>query len=291
VTHRRAVLILVGCAIIWGASFTINKMVLALVSPLLMMGVRFTLAALMMAPLYLRASRADWRAGLGLGALFSVQLALFVTGLERIPSNRAAFLFSISVPLVPLMVLALTRRAPGGRDVAAVLLAVLGTWWLTGPGPAGGPGTGDLLMLASAACGAAYVVAAGHWAPRHEPLPLLAVQTVVMSATGFGLALLLERPRFEADPFILALIAFLALSSIATFGGQLLGQRLVRPTEAALIYALEPVAAAAAGYVALGEAMAGMQWAGAALILGATLVVRKASTAPAPGPDPTGPAP
>ena len=40
------------------------------------------------------------------------------------------------------------------------------------------------------------------------------------------------------------LIPFLALGSIASFGGQLVGQRLVRPTEAALIYALEPLVAA-----------------------------------------------
>lgn len=286
-THRRAVLILVGCAFIWGGSFTLNKMVLATVSPLLMMGIRFTIAALMLAPVLGRASTADWKAGLGLGSVFAAQLACFITGLETIPSNRAAFLFGISVPLVPVMVLVLTRRPPAGRDLLAVALAVAGTWWLTGVGSAAGGGLtrGDGLMLASATLGAAYVVAAGHWAPRHEPLRLLAVQTVVMAAVGFGLAVLVEPPRFEADPLTVALILFLALSSIATFGGQLLGQRLVRPTEAALIFALEPVVAAGVGYVALGEALGGTQWLGAALILAATLVVGSPGHGAAPGGD------
>ena len=34
-THRRAVLILLGCTFVWGASFTLNKMVLDEASPLL----------------------------------------------------------------------------------------------------------------------------------------------------------------------------------------------------------------------------------------------------------------
>lgn len=277
-THRRAVLILVGCAFIWGASFTLNKMVLGSVSPLFLMGIRFALAVAMLAPIYPRTSAADWKAGVPLGALFAAQLATFITGLESIPSNRAAFLFSISVPLVPVIVLLVTRRPPSGRDLLAVALAVAGTWWLTGPGPAAGLGKGDALMLASAALGAGYVVAAGHSAPRHDPLRLLAVQTVVMAATGFVLAVLIEPPRLDASPLVLALVAFLALSSIATFGGQLLGQRLVRPTEAALIFALEPVVAAGAGYLALGESLGGTQWLGAGLILAATLTVS------APGP-------
>lgn len=284
-THRRAALILIGCSVIWGASFTINKMVLAAVSPLLFMGIRFTLSAGMVGGVYPKLSSADWRAGLGLGTLFAVQLALFITGLELIPSNRAAFLFSISVPLVPLFVHLVTRRAPAGRDLLGVGLASLGTWWLTGPGTsAGGVGKGDLLMLGSAVCGAAYVVAAGHWAPRHEPLRLLAAQFIVMALLGLGLAPVLERMRFEATPGTLLLIGFLALSSIATFGGMLLGQQRVRPTQAALIYALEPVAAALAGYMALGEALRGWQWLGAAAILAATLVVR-----PKPGAEPARP--
>jgi drug/metabolite transporter (DMT)-like permease len=274
VTHRRAVLILIACTAIWGASFTLNKMVLAAVSPLLMMGIRFTLAAAMLAPAFRDASRDDWKVGLGLGGLFAVQLALFITGLEHIPSNRAGFLFGVSTPLVPAIVLLVSRQRPSPRDLAAVALALLGTWWLTGPSAAGGLGKGDLLMLGSAACGAGYVVAAGHWAPRHEPFPLLAVQVVVLAATGLGLALLIESPRLEPDPGILLLIAFLALSSVATFGGQLVGQRMVRPTEAALVYALEPVVAAAAGYVALGEALRSWQWLGAGLILIAAFVVR-----------------
>lgn len=289
-THRRAVLILVGCTLIWGGTFTINKMALALVSPLLLIGIRFTVATGFLTRIYPRLTRSDWRVGLGLGLLFGVQLALFITGLDRIPASRAAFVFSLSTPLVPVFMLALERRRPRGRDLLGVTLAVLGTWWLTRPGSSGGgPSTGDWLILGSAVCGAIYVVAAGHVGPRHEPLRLLAAQLPVMALVGLALALVLETPRVEPSPWTVFLVGFLALASIAGFGGQLVGQRLVRPTEAALIFALEPVAAAAASYAALGERLAGLQWLGAGMILAAMLSVRPTGAAPprpAPLPEP-----
>jgi drug/metabolite transporter (DMT)-like permease len=282
-THRRAALILAGCTVIWGGSFALNKLALASVSPLLLMGVRFTIAAALLAAVYPRTTRADWRVGGVLGALFGLQIALFITGLDRIPSTRAAFLLGMATPLVPVVLMLVTRQPPRGRDLAAVALAGIGLWWLTGPGDAGGVGTGDLLMLGSAACGAVYVVAAGHWAPRHDPMRILAVQVVVMGAVGYVLMLAFEQPRFEPRLDVVALVAFLALSGIATFGGQLVGQRVVPATEAALIFAPEPVVAAAAGYVALGESLQGMQWVGAAAILVATFAVRKPRrTVPAP---------
>ncbi|MEZ4456699.1 MAG: DMT family transporter [Gemmatimonadales bacterium] len=272
-THRRAVLILLGCTFVWGASFTLNKMVLASVTPLVFMAARFGVSALLVAPVYRRTTRADWWTGLPLGALFGVQLALFVLGLDRIEPARAAFIFSFQTPLVPVLMLLAHRQGPTRRDGAAVALAVLGAWWLTSPA-GGGFGLGDLAMFGSA-CGAAlYVVAAGAVTGRHEPLRLLAVQFVSMAFVGLGLALAFEPIRFRPSAAALVLIPFLALSSIATFGGQLLGQQRIRPTEASLLYALEPLVAAGTSYVSFGERLSGWQWLGGLTIVAASFVAQ-----------------
>lgn len=274
-SHRRAVAILLGCTVIWGASFTLNKMVLESVSPMVFLATRFTLGGLLLAPLYRRTVPADWRAGLRLGALFGIQLAFFVAGLATIPPARAAFLFSVQTPLVPLLALAVDRRRPSGRDLNAVAIAVAGSWLLTRPSDAAvGLSQGDFLMLASAVCAALYVVAASHIGSRHEPMRLLAVQFVAMAGVGLVLAPIAETPRFDLNPTTMLLVPFLALSSIASFGGQLVGQRLIRPTEAALIYALEPVVAALASFLSFGERLSGAQWAGGALIIGAAVLVQ-----------------
>jgi drug/metabolite transporter (DMT)-like permease len=273
-THRRAVVILLACTFIWGASFALNKIALAFVSPMLFLAVRFTISALLLGPQYLKVTREDWKAGAALGILFGVQLAFFAGGLALSPPARAAFLFSATTPLVPVLMMLLNRRPPSSRDVIAVGVAVAGSWLLTRPADAlGGLSRGDLLMLASAVFAAFYVVAAGHLAPKHDSLRLLAVQFVAMAGLGAVFSLLLEAPRLDLNLTTVVLIPFLALSSIATFGGQLLGQKLIRPTEAALIYALEPVAAAATSFVAIGERLAAGQWLGGGLILIAALLV------------------
>jgi drug/metabolite transporter (DMT)-like permease len=290
-THRRAVLILLGCTFVWGASFTFNKMALAGLSPLLFMAVRFAVSMTLVSPVYRRATREDWLVGLPLGALFGIQLALFVVGLARIDPARSAFLFSFQTPLVPVLMLVAHRQAPSGRDLTAVALAIAGAWWLTqtGGGTTTGFGIGDLATIGSAACAALYVVVAGQVAPRHDPMRLLAVQFVAMTVLAGVGAILLERPRFEPSLTILLLVPFLAVSSIATFGGQLLGQRLIRPTEAALLYAIEPLVAAGVSYLTLGERLTGAQWLGGALIVAASFVAqaKKSPEIPAPvGPGP-----
>jgi drug/metabolite transporter (DMT)-like permease len=279
-THRRATLILVGCAFIWGASFTLNKMALASLSPMVQMGSRFTISTLMLSWIYPRLSRSDWAAGIKLGLIFAIQLALFVYGLANIPASRSAFLFSIQTPLVPTLVLFLAKQWPTGREIAAVLVAVVGAWFLTGTvGTGQSLSWGDGAMLTSALIAAGYVVAAGHWSPHHEPLHLLAAQMPVLAGVAAIIGLTVGHQRAEINSTTLVLIPFLALSSIATFGGQLLGQKLIKPTEAALIYALEPVVAAAVGMFTLGERFSGPQWVGASLVLVACLIVQFRRTA------------
>jgi drug/metabolite transporter (DMT)-like permease len=272
-THRRAVVILSACTFVWGASFTLNKLVLNHASPLLFMAIRFSVSALLLSAVYPKTSRSDWRVGLPLGALFALQLALFVVGLARITPARSAFLFSFQTPLVPIVVLVGHRHAPTRRGLVAVTLATIGTWWLTRPtGSGAGFGLGDVATIGSAVCAALYVVLAGYLSPRHEPIRLLAVQIVAMALLAATAAVVLERPRIEWNVTTMTLIPFLALSSVATFGGQLVGQRLVRATEAAVIYALEPLVAALISFVSLGETLTAAQWLGGGLILTGSVV-------------------
>ena len=274
-THRRAVWILLGCTFIWGASFVLNKMALAYTTPLLFMSLRFGCAALLLSGVYRSTTRNDWVVGLSLGSLFAAQLALFYIGLARIDPGRSAFLFGVQTPLVPILVLAAHRRAPTARDIVTVTAAMLGAWWLTRPaGGTAGFGLGDLATLGSGTLAAFYVVLASHVGPRHDPMRLLAVQLVAIAGLAALATVAFEHPRIELNLTTLTLTPFLALASVASFGGQLMGQRLVRATEAALIFALEPVVAAGVSILAFGERFTPEQWLGGAVILAASVAAQ-----------------
>lgn len=272
-SHRTAVFVLVGCAVLWGIGFPLNKMVLATMSPMVFLATRFGLAALVLAPIWRSTPRATWKAGALLGSVFAVQLALFAAGLATIPPARSAFLFSVQTPLVPVLLAIRTRHLPANRAVLRVAIAVAGSWLLTKPeGAALGLTTGDALTLVSAVLAAAYIVIAGHLSRQHDPWRLLAVQFAMTPLVGLVASPFVESARFEPTTLSVILIVVLAAFSIMTFGGQLVGQRLVRPTEAALIFAIEPVAAAAMSYAVYGETFGPLQWLGGVMIVGAALI-------------------
>ena len=196
--------------------------------------------------------------------------------LAAIDPGRSAFLFSFQTPLVPVFMLAIHRRRPTGRDLVAVGIATLGAWWLTRPSDsASGFGPGDLATVGSAGCSALYVCLVGSAGRRHEPMRLMAVQFVVMSLMAGVLSMVVEHPRIDLNVTTMTLIPFLALTGVATFVGQLAGQRAIGPTEAALLYALEPVVAATISFITFAERLSIGQWAGGGLILAASFLAQR----------------
>jgi len=85
VTRRRADLLLLAAAAVWGVSFVVVKEALAHASPLLFLAVRFTIATLVLAPLVnlrTRFSRAELKAGAVLTALLATGFATQAYGLQ-----------------------------------------------------------------------------------------------------------------------------------------------------------------------------------------------------------------
>jgi drug/metabolite transporter (DMT)-like permease len=89
---------------------------------------------------------------------------------------------------------------------------------------------------------------------------------------SFGLSPVLETPRLRPTGVFAAALLFLTLSALWTFYMQLRAQQLLSATHTALIFMLEPVFAALTSFVVLGERLSAIQWAGATLILLATVL-------------------
>lgn len=265
-THRQAVGLLVAVAMVWGTSFVIIKAALAHASPLVFMACRFGIAAAMVLPALRGASRTTVRDGLLLGLLFFAGFVFQTTGLARTTPSRSAFITGMSTALVPIVALVVHRDWPPRRVVLAVLLALAGLYLVTDPG-GGGLNLGDLLTIGCAVVFAAHIVAASHFARQHDATQLLAMQLLVTAACSLVAIPILETPHVEwgwAFGVPLLLAAFLGLG---TFWGQLRAQAVVTPTEAAIIYTLEPVVASVFSFVVFGETLGVAQVVGAVMIL------------------------
>jgi drug/metabolite transporter (DMT)-like permease len=280
VSRRRAVLALVLVCLVWGVSFTAIKQALAYTTPVTLLGLRFTIATLVVVGGLRGLTRAEAAGGLVLGGLFWAGFVLQTSGLQYTTPSRSAFLTILSTPLVPVLQFVLHRTVPRLPTLAAIGLAIVGTWLLTSPG-GDGLNRGDLLTIGCAVVFTGQIVAVGHYAARVPIARLLALELGVCAVLSLLTAPLLESPRVVWTPVVVGLLAFLALSGVWSFRMQLRAQQVLSPTHTALVFTLEPVFASVTSFLVLGERLGALQLAGAALILAAVAAPALESGEPA----------
>jgi drug/metabolite transporter (DMT)-like permease len=262
-------------AAIWGGTFPLIKAALADVTPLAFNAIRFTLAALCLVPVLRRLDRGTLWAGLITGAVLSIGFAVQTVGLETTTPSRSAFLTALYAPFTPLIALMLGGARPGRWAVLAVAVALGGTVLLTGAyaGFGGGLTVGDWLTILCALCFAIQIVLIDRYGARYTMPDLLMAQILGAGLISLPLVPMLETPAIHWSPLLIVAVAVeVFLATLLCLRLQLLGQRVIGPIQAAVIFAIEPLVAALASRWTLGERLSGIQWLGGGLILVALLI-------------------
>jgi drug/metabolite transporter (DMT)-like permease len=256
VRRIEAAVLLLGVTAVWGWTFTIVREAIAIYGVVPFLALRFLIAALAVGLVWGR--RLD-RSSLVTGSL----IGLVITGL-----------FVVLAPVAD-RVLYKTRQRPAVW--AAVVLSLAGMGLLSGSGPE--PlNVGDLMTLGCAIAFGVHIALLSRHAPRHDAQALTVSQmlacAVVFLAAWPVSAPLTPPPR--AVWFALALTGLVA--SALAFFIQTAVQRHLSAAATALILTMEPVFAAAFGYLLGGERLGTVQLAGGVLILVALVVAQRAET-------------
>ncbi len=269
-------LALLVLTLLWGTTFHFVKAVLAVASPALFLAARFGIAVAVLAPAWiLRKERPGPRLirdGLLLGLFMLAGFALQTLGLRHTTPARSGFLTGLSVLVVPFIARFALGRRVRSAAWAGVALAVAGLALLARP--AGGalvPATwlGDALTALCAVSFALQIVFTSEWSPRHPLVPFVLAQ-VLVAFVGALLLVPLEGPflRAAGAPRFAGTVAF---TGVAMTGAAFLvmnwAQRRTSAVRAALIFSLEPVAAALFSHLYGGDPLAPAEWAGGALIV------------------------
>lgn len=225
-------------------------------------------------------SRDAWRAAVLLGVAMAGMNLVFYLSLRTVPLGIAVTVEFVG-PL--LLALAQTRRAV---DVLWALLAAGGVV-LLGADPSGDvPLSGLALALVAGLFWAAYIVASAHVGqllPGIDGLAVsLAVATLLVLPFGAGGAsAVLERPSL-----LLAAGGVALLSSVLSYGLELVALRRIPTRVFGILMSVEPAAAALAGLVVLGQALGGRDVAALVLVsmasAGVTLGRREGELPPQP---------
>jgi drug/metabolite transporter (DMT)-like permease len=204
-------------------------------------------------------------------------------GLDRSTEAVTAFLTNLTVLFVPLLLLFVFRKPPAPILWLGVVLATVGIWMLTSGTPKGF-GVGEALSVGCAIGFSAYILGVDAVGKTENPWRLTAGQFLVAAAICAGLCLFVEggttnlRPgrvlhNLSGRDVWVHLALLTAMPTLAAFGLMNFYQPRIDPTRAALIYLIEPVAATAYAWGAIGRRVEPMALAGAGLILAANIAV------------------
>jgi EamA-like transporter family. len=279
-------LALISATIAYGSTFKLVKNALLDVTPAGYMLLRFGVAALVLTPFALRNGWRNREAGaaltvddpssfvwiaIGFGAIGFVGYWFQNVGLQHTTTSDSAFITGLFVVFAPVFETAARRRFPSRLVIAAVLIAAVGLFLLTGA--RFGLGRGNALTLGCAAAFGLWIYVGGQLANRFDPIALTCLQIATMTALSVPFALVDGIGRLTPRVWLAVLITGIACSAVA-FTLQLWGQRRIEPARAAVILLFEPVVAGFVGY-AVGERLGVAGYVGAAMIL-ASIVVAEA---------------
>ncbi len=273
-------------AAIWGSGFVAQRAGMETLGPLSFNAARFVLAILSLLPVWwyqqqrLRRETEQtveygtvfWAGGLLAGTVMFAGFTLQQMGLQYTTAGNAGFITSIYIVLVPLLGLLLGQTTRLYTWVG-IGLAVVGLYNLS-IGPDFSINQGDWLELLGSLFWAVHVLTLGWLSPRLKDLVGLSIlQFVVAACWAIITAQWLEQPHW-AD-FVTAAVPLLYSGFIVSglgFTLQLVAQRTVSSSVAALILSGEAVFALIAGWLFLGEDVGSKQLFGCSLMLAGMLI-------------------
>ena len=283
--RTKAEALLVVVALIWGSTFVVVKAALNDASPLAFLTLRFNLAGLLLFVVLSRA-RMDRQAvipGLVLGIFLFGGYLLQTSGLRLTTPSKSAFITGFSVILVPL-ILVLSGVRIRAASLAGGLLGLAGLYFLVIPSGLAAVNRGDILTLLGSISFAIHIVLVGTYTQRHSFVHLVPVQVLAVGLLAAA-ALPSDRQRMLhwSVQLVFALVVTALLATGFAFSVQNWAQQFTPPAHTALIFALEPVFAAVASRVFMGEHLGGKVLIGSLLIL-AGMVVSEIWGGSAPSP-------
>lgn len=271
--------------IIWGGTFVIVKESLADVSPLLFVGVRFGIAALIVTAYFIikkiKIEFQSVKPGIFLGILLFLGFFFQTTGLKITTATKSGFITGSLVVMVPLFQTIFERRLPSKGAQVGTVLVFIGLLFLSSSGTSikefvtdlgTNFNTGDWLTLICAMFFALHVVFIDIISPKNKFIDLLLLQLVtvsILSLLGAGIFGMTGIEKIQFDITFDSLRGILYTSLLATlvnFSLQTKYQKVVSPTKAGIIYSFEPIFAAIFAFFLLNEKITNFGLVGSALI-------------------------
>lgn len=283
----QADLTLLLVALIWGSAFVVQRLAAAEVSVYFFNGLRFLLAAAVLAPLAWSRKLQDsqsvplGRRNMGgvmlAGSLLVGGAALQQAGLKYTTAGNAGFITGLYVVIIPLFLAFAWRQhvrpvlwIAAGMAVAGLFLLSTGGKMRLNPG--------DVMELAGAFFWAMHVIVVSHYVNRINVLQFAVGQYTICALINMAIGMAVEPEMLPAAFASGWMLVYTGLISVGVgYTLQAVAQRTAPPADAAIILSGEAVFAALAGWIFLSEALSLSQLSGCGIMLGGMLLAQSDS--------------
>lgn len=279
----RGTLSLLIATVIWGSAFIAQSVGMDYIGPFTFQTMRSVLAVpfLIIIIFLLERSPANtlqkwldpklWKAGLPCGIALFIAAGLQQLGIVYTSAGKAGFITAMYIVLVPILGIFLRKKPPFTAWIS-VALAVIGLYLLSCVGVTQ-VNIGDLYLLGCALGYAVQITLVDQLGSEVDGLRLNCVQSLFCGIFSGAVMLVTEEPDLGNIIACWIPLVYAGIFSLGiAFSLQIIGQKHLDPTPAALIMSLESVFAVLFGWLLLHERLSNAELWGCALVFGAVIL-------------------
>lgn len=273
---------LLGATVIWGSAFIAQSVGMDKIGPFTFQAVRCFLAVVFLFPASALFSKgkpfwkswADpvlWRSGIICGLALFAASSLQQIGLVYTDAGKAGFLTAMYIVFVPFLGLFVGQR-PGRNALLSLIPAIVGLYLLSCTSVSG-INKGDVLLLLCAVAFSVQILLIDRHCAGLDGLKLNCIQALVVAVLSVLCALLTETVDASLIASCWLPLGYAGVLSMGVaYTLQIVGQKRVTPSAAALLMSLESVFAALFGWLLLHETMTKAELLGCVLVFAAVVI-------------------
>lgn len=273
---------LLGATVIWGSAFIAQSVGMDKIDPFTFQAVRCFLAVVFLFPASALFSKgkpfwkswadpALWRSGIICGLALFAASSLQQIGLVYTDAGKAGFLTAMYIVFVPFLGLFVGRK-PGRNALLSLIPAIVGLYLLSCTSVSG-INKGDVLLLLCAVAFSVQIMLIDRHCAGLDGLKLNCIQALVVTVLSVPWALLTETVDASLIASCWLPLGYAGILSMGVaYTLQIVGQKGVAPSAAALLMSLESVFAALFGWLLLHETMTKAELLGCALVFAAVVI-------------------
>ena len=267
-----AQLSMVLTTMIWGITFVMVKDALNDAPPYMFASLRFGLAFLL-GCIYVNKgikdiSDTEMIGGLFCGFCLFVGYAFQNFGLMQTTPSKSAFITSISVIMVPVILVLFRIKKVNIRIWIAIFLAVIGLYILLNPS-GGGINIGDVLTFGCAISFAAHIIMQDRYLSKGASISkLFLIQVMFVTLFSCISVFIFEDMSINiSERLVIALLVTGILATFVAIMFMVWAQTILGPNQTAILLSLEPVFAALFSTFFAGEILGVYGWIGGMVVV------------------------